>query len=419
MKKIFLGSFLALVLYACCLISVSFAESSVNQVFPISHTLSFGMVGSEVASLQQILKDLGYFSYPIITQRFGQITKNAVMAFQKVMNSKTDGIVGPITRLNLETTHNKNREVVSTLSQTSSTTVWLPRKAGVTETGGSSSGTSSDTSAPTIAITTPTDNYHFSSTSISFQSTATDNIAVVGVQYKIDGVNAGTELTTAPYFLSWNDALATQGAHVITAIARDAAGNKTTSAPITYYIDTIAPVVTITSPTGTSLTNNPATLSADVAEDQGIETVVMKVYEVAPPNTIVYSHTLTSAPYSTNWSNGVPDGDYIIEITATDIAGNVGVATKVVTITAAPSTYNLTVNKLGGGLGLVTSVPAGIVCGATCVASYSSGAVVTLMASSAVDSVFSGWSGACNGTGACVISLDGDTSVTATFTQIP
>ena len=77
--------------------------------------------------------------------------------------------------------------------------------------------------------------------------------------------------------------------------------------------------------------------------------------------------------------------------------------------------YALTVSKSGAGSGTVVSSPAGVICGSSCGASYEAGTPVSLSATAAADSVFSGWSGACSGTGGCAISIDGDKGVTATF----
>jgi hypothetical protein len=79
----------------------------------------------------------------------------------------------------------------------------------------------------------------------------------------------------------------------------------------------------------------------------------------------------------------------------------------------------LTVSKSGSGTGSVTSAPDGITCGATCAADFANGTVVTLTASPAVGSSFSGWGGACTGSGLCTITIDGTASVTATFILIP
>src|SRR5207247_9607707 len=79
--------------------------------------------------------------------------------------------------------------------------------------------------------------------------------------------------------------------------------------------------------------------------------------------------------------------------------------------------FHLTVTTPGPGLGTVTGTPAGIDCGATCSAPYTSGTVVTLAATPAAGSVFTGWSGGiCTGTEPCTVTLTAATAVTATFT---
>jgi len=81
------------------------------------------------------------------------------------------------------------------------------------------------------------------------------------------------------------------------------------------------------------------------------------------------------------------------------------------------NTFTLTVTKAGTGSGTVTSNPAGINCGDTCLASYNSGTSVTLTATPAAGSIFTGWTGGgCTGTGACVVTMNAAQSITATFT---
>ena len=78
-------------------------------------------------------------------------------------------------------------------------------------------------------------------------------------------------------------------------------------------------------------------------------------------------------------------------------------------------TLALKVNLAGGGQGSVTSSPAGISCPSKCVFGFSDGTMVTLTAHAATGSVFTGWSGACSGTGTCSVTLSASESVTATF----
>ncbi len=76
----------------------------------------------------------------------------------------------------------------------------------------------------------------------------------------------------------------------------------------------------------------------------------------------------------------------------------------------------LTVTRAGTGTGTVTSTPAGINCGSTCFLAFTKDSQVTLTAVAATGSVFDGWSGPCTGTGVCMVAVDADKSVTATFT---
>ncbi len=80
--------------------------------------------------------------------------------------------------------------------------------------------------------------------------------------------------------------------------------------------------------------------------------------------------------------------------------------------------YNLTVNKAGTGSGTVSSTPGGIACGADCSELYDSGTVVTLSTSPDAGCVFTSWfGGGCSGTGSCQVTMNDNTTVTATFTR--
>ncbi len=80
------------------------------------------------------------------------------------------------------------------------------------------------------------------------------------------------------------------------------------------------------------------------------------------------------------------------------------------------TSFTLTVTRAGTGSGSVTSTPTGIDCGVTCSASFDSDGSVTLTATEATGSNFTGWSGDCTGIGTCTLSLNQARNVTATFT---
>jgi hypothetical protein len=84
---------------------------------------------------------------------------------------------------------------------------------------------------------------------------------------------------------------------------------------------------------------------------------------------------------------------------------------------SSPYKPTLTISKPGAGQGTVTSSPLGINCGSTCSAKFTQDAAVTLTAASATGSVFSGWSGACSGTGPCKVTMKDNTAISANFTS--
>lgn len=78
----------------------------------------------------------------------------------------------------------------------------------------------------------------------------------------------------------------------------------------------------------------------------------------------------------------------------------------------------LTVRLDGDGAGTATSAPAGIECGSDCVETYPGGTLVTLSATAAAGSRFTGWRGACAGTRPCTVTINGRRLVRAIFLRI-
>src|SRR5205814_4305198 len=95
-----------------------------------------------------------------------------------------------------------------------------------------SSDLNADATPPAVSITAPASGATVSG-SVTVSASASDNVGVAGVQFLVDGTNLGSEDTSSPYSASWNTTTVGNGSHTLTATARDAAGNRTTSSPIT------------------------------------------------------------------------------------------------------------------------------------------------------------------------------------------
>ena len=92
-----------------------------------------------------------------------------------------------------------------------------------------------DTQAPTVSITAPANGATVSTTA-TVSANASDNGTVAGVQFKLDGSSLGAEDTTSPYSISWDTKNSTNGPHTLTAVARDQAGNTTTSTAVNVTV---------------------------------------------------------------------------------------------------------------------------------------------------------------------------------------
>ena len=103
-----------------------------------------------------------------------------------------------------------------------------------------SGGGTGDSTPPTVSLTAPASGATVSGTQV-MSATASDNVGVVGVQFKVNGNNMGAEDTVAPYSYSWDTTVAANAPHTLTAVARDAAGNQTTSATVTVNVSNGTP----------------------------------------------------------------------------------------------------------------------------------------------------------------------------------
>jgi len=92
-----------------------------------------------------------------------------------------------------------------------------------------------DTTAPVVSLAAPAAGATVAGV-VTISASATDDTAVAGVRFKLDGANLGPEITSAPFSMTWDSTGAANGAHTLTAVARDAAGNTATSAAVSVTV---------------------------------------------------------------------------------------------------------------------------------------------------------------------------------------
>ena len=81
-------------------------------------------------------------------------------------------------------------------------------------------------------------------------------------------------------------------------------------------------------------------------------------------------------------------------------------------------TLDVLVDQVGGA-GTVASTPSGITCQTSCQSAFDENTQITLLATASKGSRFTGWSGACTGSGSCTLDLSAAASVVATFAAAP
>jgi subtilisin family serine protease len=192
-----------------------------------------------------------------------------------------------------------------------------------------------DTTAPTVAITSPTSGTMTGTVTVS--TTAGDNVGVTKVELRANGTLVATD-TAAPYTFSWNTTTSANGGVNLTAVAYDAAGNKTTSGAVYVTVsnttggDTTPPAIVITAPTAGSTVTGQVTVSANASDNVGVTRVDFKINAtvVATTNTAPYRYTWTTTQF--------PNGGAMLTAVAYDAAGNSSTSVAVgVTVSNAPS----------------------------------------------------------------------------------
>jgi len=157
--------------------------------------------------------------------------------------------------------------------------------------------------------------------------------------------------------------------------------------------------------------------SLTIAGNAGVGFVTLSYVDGIARTAIADGNGNYSLTVSYNWTGAVtPSQPGYTFSPASRSYTNVAASQTAQNYSAIPITNTLIVSKTG--VGTVTSVPAGIDCGATCTSNFSFSTTVSLTAKPASGYSFTGWSGACTGTGTCTVTMDAARSVTANF-QLP
>ena len=139
-----------------------------------------------------------------------------------------------------------------------------------------------DNTGPAVTVTAPGP----FRTSTTVGATASDNVAVqsVAIQWSVAGAGSYTTLctdTSSPYSCPWNASALADGAYDVRAIATDTAGNQTTSAIASAYVNN-------TGPTGTDV--------------QGTNGGVNDVLDAGDTVIFTYSTTMLPSSILAGWS---------------------------------------------------------------------------------------------------------------------
>ena len=201
------------------------------------------------------------------------------------------------------------------------------------------SATPTDTTNPTLSITSPADGSSLASTSVTVFGTASDDVAVEKVELSTDAANWVLATGTT----SWSGTLTlTEGPNTIFARATDTSGN-TATVSIALTVDTVNPTVAITSPAdGATLDSTSVVVSGTASDNVAVEMVELSLdgtNYVLATGTTSWSGTLTLA-----------EGPNTIFARATDTAGNTVTVSIAATVDTVSPTISITSPADGSAL---------------------------------------------------------------------
>lgn len=220
---------------------------------------------------------------------------------------------------------------------------------------------------PTIAITGPSAGAYVATNTPTITAQLRDadsGIDISTFTLKIDSganlVNGSPGMTVTPVAGGYNISYVPQvalsdAAHTITVNVSDFDGNIATVATSSFTVDTVPPVLNVTSPAQSLITNNPTLTVAGSTSDANGLTVTIKLNGVDQG-----AVTVAGGNFSKNITL-TTQGANTIEVKSTDLAGKTTTVTRNITFdTIAPtiSAVTITPNPVDAGQTFIISVTA-------------------------------------------------------------
>jgi hypothetical protein len=228
----------------------------------------------------------------------GPYPANAYVPVNVTQLVNGNGLVSiAIRRTSASATSFNSREAFSNRPQLVVESAWIP-----------------DTAAPTVAMTAPASGAAVSGASVAVSASASDNVEVAGVQFKLDGANLGAEDTAAPYTTNWNTTAVSNGSHTLSAVARDAAANTANASDVVVMVSNVS--VAMTAPASGATVSGPSvTVSANASDN-----VVAVQFKLDGGNLGAED---TAAPYTIVWdTTAVSNGSHALSAVARGTVGN-------------------------------------------------------------------------------------------------
>ena len=191
-----------------------------------------------------------------------------------------------------------------------------------------------DTTPPTVSLTAPANGATVGGI-VTLFATATDNVAVGDVQFKVGNTNIGSAILSSPYTTTWNTVAGTStpdGSYTLNAVAADTSGNLATSS-ISVTVRNTPPAISAIATTP-SYTTATTTWTTDEAANSKV------VYGL----TTSYGSASSSASFATSHSiilSGLTaSSTYHYAVVSTDAEGNTSTSSDQTFTTTSPPTIS-------------------------------------------------------------------------------